>query len=479
MVHAVEVTEQVEARQAAQDSERQLRILAEAIPQLVWSSMSDGQCDFLSAQWLAYTGLPQSEQLGLKWLDRVVHPDDRQRVIAGWSAAVDGRAPYDLEYRIRRFDGSYRWFKARGTPVRDSSGKILKWFGTCTDIEDQLNAAQERETLLKREQAARATAELLNRVGPALAGELDPQRLVQQVTDLATELAGAEFGALFRNLTNEEGEPFFLYTLSGVKREAFASLGVPRITQIFGPTLRGEEMVLSADITKDPRYGHNSPYQGIPRAHPPVRSYLAVPVISRSGEVLGGLFFGHSVPGQFTAQHGALVTGIAAQAAIALDNANLFAEAQRVQTELETANEELRHANEDLEQFAYAAAHDLQEPLRMVTTYSELLARRIPNADEKILTYVNFLTGASGRMILLLQDLLAYTETTRASDAPPQRVDLNSVLEKSLANVATAISENEAVVESDTLPVVLGREGSFVQLFQNLLANAIKYAKLR
>lgn len=137
-------------------SERRYRTLAEALPQLVWTSKPDGEHDYLSRQWLDYTGIPEEHQLGFSWLEKVVHPDDRQRVRECWMAAMEGRSEYDLEYRLRRADGQYRWFKARATPVRDD-GRTVRWFGTCTDITDIVEA---RETLARsREELERLVAE--------------------------------------------------------------------------------------------------------------------------------------------------------------------------------------------------------------------------------------------------------------------------------------------------------------------------------
>jgi PAS domain S-box-containing protein len=145
-----------DALEALTASERRYRTLAEALPQLVWTSQPDGQRDYFSRQWVEYTGVPEEEQLGLAWLDKVVHREDRERVRERWMAAVQGRSDYDLELRIRRADGQYRWFKARATPVRDE-GRIVRWFGTCTDITDIVEA---RETLRRsREELERLVAE--------------------------------------------------------------------------------------------------------------------------------------------------------------------------------------------------------------------------------------------------------------------------------------------------------------------------------
>jgi PAS domain S-box-containing protein len=154
-------------------------------------------------------------------------------------------------------------------------------------------------------------------------------------------LSGAKFGAFFYNVVNDGDERYVLYTISGVPRAAFEKFPLPRNTAIFDPTFRGVGIVRSDDIRRDPRYGHNNPHRGMPRGHLPVVSYLAVPVVSRSGEVLGGLFFGHDLPGVFTQEAEDIVAGIAAHAAIAIDNANLLRTAQRTAELRNTAERHL------------------------------------------------------------------------------------------------------------------------------------------
>lgn len=190
-------------------------------------------------------------------------------------------------------------------------------------------AALEQATDLERAAARnRAEADLvdaLHRIGRELAAELDLERLVQAATDAATAATGAAFGSFFYNVVNDAGESYMLYTLSGVPKEAFAQFPMPRNTPVFANTFEGHGTVRSGDITADPRYGRNPPHHGMPKGHLPVRSYLAVPVISpSSGEVLGGFFFGHPEPDRFTARHERLAEGIAGHTATAMDNARLY-----------------------------------------------------------------------------------------------------------------------------------------------------------
>src|SRR5260221_206469 len=139
------------AEEALRESEQRWRSLTEALPQLVWSTTPDGANDYVSPQWTEYTGVAESELLGSRWMD-VLHPDDRQSIRQIWTDSVAGRRAYDVEYRVRRHDGTYGWFKTRGVPIRDSNGNIVKWFGSCTDITDRKRA---EEALRESEQELR------------------------------------------------------------------------------------------------------------------------------------------------------------------------------------------------------------------------------------------------------------------------------------------------------------------------------------
>jgi PAS domain S-box-containing protein len=164
----------------------------------------------------------------------------------------------------------------------------------------------------------------LNRIGELLAAERDLPRLLQAVTDAATRLTEAQFGVFFHDARNEEDGSRSACTLSGMDRAAFERLALPPGLAAFDPALRATGIVRSDDLLSDPRHGGQR--GAVPAANgvPPVRSYLGVPVATTGGEVLGGLAFGHARPGVFTERHERLIVGIAAQAAIAIDNARLL-----------------------------------------------------------------------------------------------------------------------------------------------------------
>ncbi|MEZ0266515.1 MAG: GAF domain-containing protein [Phycisphaerae bacterium] len=296
--------------------EAELRLMTDAVPQIVWTALPDGTVNYYNERWYAYTGRSDDTGGERHWAP-VVHADDIDRTRVAWEHAVRTGRPYEIEARLRRADGAYRWFLGRAVPLKNEEGEVVRWFGTNTDVHD-FKEAQRRA----REEAD--AVETINRVGRAVAAELDLHKLVQQITDETTALTRAAFGAFFYNVLDAHGKSYALYTLSGVPREAFATFPMPRMTDVFGPTFRGEVVVRLADVTADARYGRNAPYAGMPPGHLPVRSYLAVPVVSRAGDVLGGLFYGHPDVGVFTARDERVVAGIAAQAAVAIDNARLY-----------------------------------------------------------------------------------------------------------------------------------------------------------
>ena len=129
-----DVTDRRRTEDALRESELSLRQVIDSIPGMVFTNRPDGSCDFVSERWVAFTGIPAERQLGEGWV-QVLHPDDRERAFAAWRAAVEDRGSYDLEYRVRRHDGVYEWFKVQGRPIRDAAGRIVRWFGTGLSID--------------------------------------------------------------------------------------------------------------------------------------------------------------------------------------------------------------------------------------------------------------------------------------------------------------------------------------------------------
>ncbi len=328
-------------------------------------------------------------------------------------------------------------------------------------VRSNLEMAQARNQVTQALREEARILETLNRVGSSVAGELDLERAVQVVTDAGTELSGAAFGAFFYNVVDETGEAYTLYTISGVPREAFSSFPMPRKTAIFQPTFDGTGVLRSDDITGDPRYGRNDPHHGMPKGHLPVRSYLAVPVTSRTGAAIGGLFFGHPEPGIFTERSERLVLGLASQAAIAIDNGRLYRAARVSEERLAGLNEELearvlertgelkvayeqlrqevaerervedalRQAQkmETIGQLAGGVAHDFNNLLTIIVGNLETLQRRLSAGVEPETlrrSAENAFRGAK-RAAALTQSLLAFS---RRQPLDPKPLDINKIV---------------------------------------------------
>jgi signal transduction histidine kinase/DNA-binding response OmpR family regulator len=314
----------------------------------------------------------------------------------------------------------------------------------------ELSETRTERTSLLQEEAH--ILELLNKVGMTVAGELNLERAVQVVLDAATELTAAHFGAFFYNVIDDNGESYTLYAISGVPREAFSRFPMPRNTAVFAPTFQGLGIVRSEDILKDPRYGKSEPHYGMPNGHLPVRSYLAAPVVSRSGEVLGGLFFGHPQPGVFTDRAERLIEGIAAQAATAIDNARLFQSAEREVAERRRAEAALQALNVTLEQrvldevqertkaeeqlrqvqkmeavgqLTGGIAHDFNNMLAVILGGLNLLQRKLAKGETDVDRFLNAAIDGAQRAAGLTQRLLAFS---RQQPLAPEPLNPNKMI---------------------------------------------------
>ncbi len=425
-VQGHDVTEQKRAVDALRESEGRFRLVAESAPVKLWMSTPSGSCAYLNRAQRAFWRVEEEEVASFDWLS-TVHPEDREALAGPYQAAMQAQGGFQTEARFRRHDGAWRILRSEAQPRFGPGGEFLGMIGVNVDVTEIRRA----EDALRRETAV---LEVLNRTGATLAAELDLDRVVQMVTDAGVEVTGAGFGAFFYNVLDEKGGSYMLYALSGVPRSAFEGFPMPSATAVFEPTFRGEGIIRSGDIRSDPRYGHHAPFHGMPEGHLPVRSYLAVPVISRSGEVLGGLFFGHPEPGRFKPEHEALLRGIAGHAATAIDNARLYQSAQREIGHRRRAEDQLRQLNETLEARVIAeiaerrqaeaalqqaqkmesigkltggVAHDFNNLLQVVSGNLQLLARDVAGNERAERRLNNAMAGVT-RGAKLASQLLAF-----------------------------------------------------------------------
>ncbi|HVE49492.1 MAG TPA: ATP-binding protein [Casimicrobiaceae bacterium] len=471
----------LEARQRAESalrqSESRLRaILGQATAGVAETDLT-GRFTLVNPTYCRIVGRPADEVYGLRMQD-ITHPDDSTRNLTLFDRLVTDGEPFEIEKRYVRPNGEPVWVSNHVSPIIDADGKP---YAAVTIVQDISERKRTEQALLEETRML----ELVNRTGMALTAELDLQALLQAVTDAATQLSGANFGAFFYNLTNASGDSYRLYTLSGVPRDAFAKFDQPRATPLFGPTFRGDAAIRIDDVVKDPRYGQVAPHYGMPKGHLPVRSYLAVPVISRRGEVIGGLFFGHVESGVFSDRSERLVTGLAAQAAVAIDNAHLYAAAQEAAEERAALLESERLARTHAErmsalkdQFLATLSHELRTPLSAILGWSQVLRlRTTPPAD--VDQGLQTIERNARVQIQLIEDLLDMSRIA----AGKLRLDVQQLqpiafVEAAIATMQPAIDAKGLRLERFLDPAagpVSGDPNRLQQVVWNLLANAVKF----
>lgn len=259
-------------------------------------------------------------------LARLFVPETYPVLVEQMAILAGGGRSFDGEMKLQTLKGRTLDVKVTVAFEGERCERTLVSILDITPLKAAQRALREQKQRLK----------ILNRVARTIAGNLDLERMAQAVTDIATEVSGAKFGLFLYNVV--EDEALALYALSGAPREAFGNFGLQRNADLFAPTFRGGGPARSDDTRTDPRYGQAALSFGVAEGELPAVSYLTVPVVSKAGQVHGALFFGHDEAGIFTQEAEDIVVGIAAYAAIAMDNARLLRgarieEAQRARAE--------------------------------------------------------------------------------------------------------------------------------------------------
>lgn len=452
--------ESIERARVTAESERRKRLYETILsntPDLAYVWDLDHRFTYVNEGLLRMWGRTWDEAIGRNCLELGYEPwhaamHDREiEIVKSTKLPVRGEVPFTGTFGRRDYDYIL-------VPVLGADGEIEAVAGTTRDVTDRRTA----ETGLQEQHRV---LETLYAIGSKLTAEVDLARLVQALTDETTALTDAAFGAFFYNAQDAGGGTYLLYTLSGAPKEAFDKFPHPRATAIFEPTFKGLGVMRLDDVTQDPRFGRNDPYHGQPEGHLPVRSYLAVPVKSRSGEVLGGLFFGHPDTGVFTERHERMVVAIAAHAAVAIDNARLY--------------EWLRETDRRKDEFLATLAHELRNPLAPVRTGIQVL-KSAPEPAEATQT-LDMMERQVSHLARLVDDLMDVARVTSGKiKLRRERLDLRTV-------VGSAVEATRPILEAgrhalsislsgEALPVV-GDLTRLAQVLTNLLTNAAKYTR--
>lgn len=327
----IDISSRKRAEAELQDSEERLRFMADTMPQLVWITRSDGYHEYYNKQWYAFTGTQEGASDGEGWND-LFHPQDQALARKVWQRSLETGEPYEIKYRLHHAPSdSYRWVMGRALPFKNDKGEIIKWYGTCTDIDDSVKEIEMRKRLeqaLKEEQA----------------------RLESRVEERTSQL----------RLTNE-----------GLRKE--------------------------------------------------------------------------------------------------------IKKRQRIEQKLREYGEELQRSNKELEEFAYVSSHDLQEPLRKIQAFGDLLVDEHGDKLGEGKEYLDRIQNSAQRMSALIEDLLTFSRVT-TKPSTPGPVDLNEIMHGAVADIQDRIEKEGGAVEVEAgLPTVLADEVHMRQLFQNLLSNGLKF----
>jgi PAS domain S-box-containing protein len=436
MAIAVDVTEQVEARKKIEASEQRFRALVTATSNVVYRMSAD----WSEMRELEGTGVLSSlgEPVG-DWLEQYIHPDDKERVKKAIQKAIRTKGVFEMEHRMTLEDGTEGWTFSRAIPILDEEGKILEWFGAATDITSRKRAEQAYEQAIEDAEKQRRLLEAFSGSTPDLVYIFD--------LDYHFTYANAALLAMWGK-TWKQAEGRGLLELG--YEPWHAEMHEREIDQVVATRqpIRGEVSFPHATLGKR------------------IYDYIFAPVINQNGDV-------EAVAG--TTRD---ITELKlAEQAIRESERHLQEKVAERTSELERTVEELKRLNGNLEEFAYAASHDLKEPVRKVHFFADRLKDRLAGkmeADD--LRLFERMAASTNRMATLIDELLMYSQVTRGV-AQMEEVNLNRKLQLVQEDLELEIQEKKAEINVSALPTVTGNKRQLQQLFFNLVGNALKYSR--
>jgi PAS domain S-box-containing protein len=465
VVTHTDITARRQAEKAIVESESRLRQLADAMPQIVYTSSPDGMVDYGNQRWVDYVGVPVEQSIGRKWME-AIHPDDRENTRRRFKESGRTGRPFEVEYRLRRKDGQYRWYLARATAIRNKQGRIVKWIGTSTDIHDRKEAEAEREELLAREREARAEAEhsaesirRLQAVTDSALLRLSPDDLLREMLARIRELLATDSAAIL--LLTEDGQSLSVRATIGLK-EAPTDLRIPVGQGVAGSIAASRAPLVVEDISAveviNPVLRRN--------AH----SLIGAPLIVE-GRLIGVIHADATRPRRFTEDDVRLLQLAADRVALAIEHARLYEVEQQARRQAE-------EANRMKDEFLALVSHELRSPLNAILGYAALL--RYGRLDAQKVKHAADVIERSGKsQAQLIDDLL---DTARIISGKLRLevgpVDLVSVIGQAVQTIHPAADAKGISIETN-LPSEIGQiTGDPTRLQQvvwNLLSNAVKF----
>lgn len=463
---AAVVRERTLVTAALRRSEERYRLLAESIPQIVFSLTPDGRAHYANQRWFAYTGMKPAESLDLDWLS-AVHPEDRSASIEKWQRSLTEGKPFETEFRLRGADGSYRWHLGRSLPWMGGGGRITRWIGTCTDIDDVKRLETDRAVLLSREQAARIQAEanvsMLRRLemvtDTALSGGT-LEALLDALTERLRQALGSDTATIL--LLGDDGEHLVQYLSHGLREEIDEPVRIPVGAGVAGRITERDTGVIIDDLTAMDVVS--------PALRERVRSLAGVP-LKVDGRLIGVIHVGSVRPHYFTPADLRLLELVGYRAGLAIERTRLH-EAERA------ARAEAEAASRAKDEFLAMLSHELQTPLNVILLWATLLRSGglDPSATMRALEIIEEHARVQNRMIVDLLDVNRIVAGKLTLGLQP--VDLAEAVDRSVESLRpTAESKGVSVTaELDRgIGLVVCDPHRVQQIIWNLLSNAVKF----
>lgn len=395
------------------------------------------------------------------------HLNEEPTILA--SIRAGRRVEHYETVRVRK-DGTLVDISLTVSPIRDFHNNIIGASKIARDI-----SGRKRAEAAVREQAE--IIETVNRLGQTLAAELDLPKLTQAVIDAATDVSGARFG-LFCYVSSDSQDPSVGYAVSGILSDTVSLFNEQIAGYLFSPGFKAAGTVIVDDLNSDSRFAENSPFVHLPPWQLDLKSYLAIPVLSRSGEVYGGLFCGHPAAGVFTERAARIVEGVAAQASIAMDNARLYDAANKARAEAEREALRAEESSRIKEEFLATISHELRTPLNAILGWTRILnAGKLP--PEEATRALQTVERNARAQAQLIDDLLDVSRIITGK----LRMDVRPTNPAAFAEAAIEAVQPAAVAKDIRIRKVFDAKASAVagdavrlqQVVWNLLSNAVKF----
>jgi PAS domain S-box-containing protein len=428
LVTVIETTNKKKIEDALKESEERFRTMADNIPNLAWMASPNGDIFWYNKRWYEYTGSTYEDMKGWGW-QSIHNPNNLDAVMEKWEVSIDKEIPFEMTFPLKGADGLYREFLTRVIPIFDTNNKLSQWFGTNTDITEEVLAQRAAEV------SGNNLHMTIMQAPTAMAVLRGSDYIVEIVNDLALAIWGRTRDEVIKKPILESMPELESQGIKGLLDDVFIN------KNSFSASEMPVNIIRNANL--------ETVYI----------NFVYEPLLDIDGNVFGIVAVGHEVTQQ-------VHTRLKIEEIV-----------HKRTADLEDANNSLKKSNAELEQFAYIASHDLQEPVRKICTFSEMIEHAIDNNESlSAKKYIVKIQNSAHRMTKLIRDVLAYSEINKIN-RNIETVNLEEIIDDVLSDFELLIQNKKATIYYSNLPIINARPLHMQQLFGNLIGNSLKFAR--